>query len=273
MPGRADVSSGGIMNFPRRRLLQLIGAAAAAPALAEFAYALDYPTRPIRFIVPYPPGGATDVAARVIGEYLSRSLGQQVVVENKSGGGSLIGVESAAKSPPDGYTVLVTTDIVTSAPHMFKMSIDPLTALAPVIQLSRQPVVLAAHPSLGVDTLAAFIALAKQNPGMSYATSGIGTQQHIAAEWFASIAGIELAHVPYRGGAPAMNDLVGGHVKIASLGSTPLIPHYKAGALRLLAQSTATRSPSLPEVPTYQEEGIKGLVLEQWIGVFLPAGT
>jgi len=261
------------MNFPRRRLLQLIGAAAAAPALPEIAYALDYPTRPIRFVVPYPPGGATDVAARVIGEYLSRSLGQQVVVENKSGGGSLIGVESAAKSTPDGYTVLVTTDIVTSAPHTFKMSIDPLKALAPVIQLSRQPVVLAAHPSLGVNTLAAFIALAKQHPGMSYATSGIGTQQHIAAEWFASIAGIKLAHVPYRGGAPAMNDLVGGHVKIASLGSTPLIPHYKAGALRLLAQSTATRSPSLPEVPTYQEEGIKGLVLEQWIGVFLPAGT
>src|SRR3989440_3094793 len=213
MPGRADVSSGGIMNFPRRRLLQLIGAAAAAPALAEFAYALDYPTRPIRFIVPYPPGGATDVAARVIGEYLSRVLGQHVVVENKSGGGSLVGIESAAKSTPDGYTVLVTTDIIASAPHTFKMSIDPLKALAPVIQLSHQPVVLTVHPALGVNTLDEFIALAKQQPGLSFATSGVGTQQHIAAEWFTSLAGIKLAHVPYRGGAPALNDLIGGHVR------------------------------------------------------------
>src|SRR5947207_10428090 len=262
MPGRADVISGGIMNFPRRRLLQLIGAAAAASALAEFAYALDYPTRPIRFIVPYPPGGATDVAARVIGEYLSRSLGQQIVVENKSGGGSLIGVESAAKSTPDGYTVLVTTDIVTSAPHIFKMSIDPLKALTPVIQLSHQPVVLAVHPALEVGTLAEFITLAKQQPGLSFATSGIGTQQHVAAEWFAALAGIRLAHVPYRGGAPALNDLIGGHVKIASLGSTPLIPHYKAGTLRLLAQSMVQRAPTLPDVATYQELGFRELVIE-----------
>ena len=223
--------------------------------------------------MPYPPGGATDVAARVVGEYLSRALGQHIVVENKSGGGSLIGVESAAKSTPDGYTVLVTTDIVTSAPHTFKMSIDPLKALAPVIQLSHQPVVLAVHPALGVSTLDEFIALAKQQPGLSFATSGIGTQQHVAAEWFASLAGIKLAHVPYRGGAPALNDLIAGHVKIASLGSTPLIPHHKAGALRLLAQSMAERAPTLPDVPTYRELGFKGLVIEQWIGVFVPAGT
>jgi tripartite-type tricarboxylate transporter receptor subunit TctC len=153
------------------------------------------------------------------------------------------------------------------------MSIDPLKALAPVIQLSHQPVVLAVHPALGVGTLAEFITLAKQQPGLSFATSGIGTQQHVAAEWFAALAGIRLAHVPYRGGAPALNDLIAGHVKIASLGSTPLIPHYKAGTLRLLAQSTAARSPALPDVPTYQEAGIHGLVLDQWVGVFVPAGT
>jgi tripartite-type tricarboxylate transporter receptor subunit TctC len=209
----------------------------------------------------------------VISEYLSRSLGQQIVVENKSGGGSLIGVESAAKSTPDGYTVLVTTDIVTSAPHIFKMSIDPLKALAPVIQLSHQPVVLAVHPALGVGTLAELITLAKQQPGLSFATSGIGTQQHVAAEWFAALAGIRLEHVPYRGGAPALNDLLGGHVKIASLGSTPLIPHYKTGALRLLAQSMARRAPTLPDVATYRELGFKDLIIEQWIGVFVPAGT
>jgi tripartite-type tricarboxylate transporter receptor subunit TctC len=261
------------MRSTRRRFLQFAAVAASAPALPRYASALDYPTRAIRFIVPYPAGGATDAAARVVGEFLSRSFGQQIVVENKSGGGSLIGVESAAASAPDGYMVLVTTDIVASAPHTFKMRIDPLKALMPVVQLSRQPVVLAVHPSLGINTLAEFVALAKQQPGMSFATSGIGTQQHITAEWFASLAGIKLAHVPYRGGAPALNDLIAGHVKIGSLGSTPLIPHHQAGTLKLLAQSTAERAPTLPDVPTFEELGFKGLVLEQWIGVFLPTGT
>jgi tripartite-type tricarboxylate transporter receptor subunit TctC len=261
------------MRSTRRRFLQFAAVAASAPALPRYASALDYPTRAIRFIVPYPAGGATDAAARVVGEFLSRSFGQQIVVENKSGGGSLIGVESAAASAPDGYMVLVTTDIVASAPHTFKMRIDPLKALMPVVQLSRQPVVLAVHPSLGINTLAEFVALAKQQPGMSFATSGIGTQQHITAEWFASLAGIKLAHVPYRGGAPALNDLIAGHVKIGSLGSTPLIAHHQAGTLKLLAQSTAERAPTLPDVPTFEELGFKGLVLEQWIGMFLPAGT
>jgi len=261
------------MKLPRRKFLHLAAGTATVPVASRIASGQTYPTRPVRFIVPYPPGGATDVAARVIGEYLSRSFGQQIAVENKSGGGSLIGIESAAKSTPDGYTVLVTTDIVTSAPHIFKMSIDPLKALAPVIQLSHQPVVLAVHPALGLGTLAEFITLAKQQPGLSFATSGIGTQQHVAAEWFAALAGIRLAHVPYRGGAPALNDLIAGHVKIASLGSTPLIPHYKTGTLRLLAQSAAQRAPTLPDVATYREHGFKELVIEQWIGVFLPAGT
>jgi tripartite-type tricarboxylate transporter receptor subunit TctC len=261
------------MRSTRRRFLQFAAVAASAPALPHYASALDYPTRAVRFIVPYPAGGATDAAARVVGEFLSRSFGQQIVVENKSGGGSLIGVESAAASAPDGYSILVTTDIVASAPHTFKMRIDPLKALMPVVQLSRQPVVLAVHPSLGINTLAEFVALAKQQPGMSFATSGIGTQQHITAEWFASLAGIKLAHVPYRGGAPALNDLIAGHVKIGSLGSTPLIAHHQAGTLKLLAQSTAERAPTLPDVPTFEELGFKGLVLEQWIGVFLPAGT
>ena len=195
------------------------------------------------------------------------------MVENKSGGSGNIGFEFAAKSAPDGYTVLIAPDQVTSAPHVFKVNFDPLKDFVPVIQLSRQPVVLAAHPTLGVSKLAELIALAKQQPGMSYATSGVGSQQHMAAEWFAKIAGIKLEHVPYRGGGQAINDLVAGHVKLASLGSTPLIPHYKAGTLQLLAQSTAARSPSLPDVPTYQEAGIKGLALDQWLGVLVPAGT
>jgi tripartite-type tricarboxylate transporter receptor subunit TctC len=224
-------------------------------------------------VVPYPPGGSTDIAARVLAEYLSRALGQQIVVENKSGAGGVIGVESGAKSAPDGYTVLIAPDFVASAPHIFKMSIDPLKDLVPVVQLSRQPVALAVHPSLGVKSLPELVALAKELPGMSFATSGVGSQQQIVAEWFAKIAGIKLEHVPYRGGGQAINDLVAGHVRLASLGSSPLIPHYKAGTIRVLAQSTEQRSPSLPDVPTYQEAGIKGLVLDQWLGVFVPAGT
>jgi tripartite-type tricarboxylate transporter receptor subunit TctC len=213
------------------------------------------------------------VATRLIGEHLSRSMRQQIVVENKSGANGNIGIETAAKSPADGYTVLVASDAVSSNPHVYKMNIDPLKELTPVIQLSRQPMVLAAHPSLGVASLAELIALAQQQPGLRYATgSGVGAQ-HMVVQWFASIAGIKLEQVPYRGGAPAINDLIAGHVKLGSLGSTPLIPHYRAGTLRLLAQSTQARSPSLPDVPTYQEAGIKGLVLDQWLGVFVPTGT
>ena len=241
-----------------------------ALAIPISSQAQEWPNRPIRFIVPFPAGGSTDVGARVIGDYLSRALGQQIVVENRTGGSGNIGFEAGARSAADGYTVLIAPDQVTSAPHVFKVSFDPLKDLLPVIQLSRQPVVLAVHPKLGVNSVAELVALAKQRPGLSYATSGIGSQQHMTAEWFAQIAGIKLDHVPYRGGAQAINDLVAGHVMIGSLGSTPLIPHYKAGTLKLLAQTTAARSPSLPDVPTYEQAGI---TLDQWLGAFVPAGT
>jgi tripartite-type tricarboxylate transporter receptor subunit TctC len=259
----------------RRSLVKrLLGLAALLPlALPMATAAQEWPSRPIRFIVPFPAGGSTDVAARLIGEHLSRTLGQQIVVENKSGASGVVGGEAAAKSASDGYTILIGTDQVAIWQHLFKLNFDPITDLVPVIQLSRQPVVLAVHPSLGPFSLSELVALAKQRPGMSYATSGVGSQQHIVAQWIAQIAGIKLEHVPYRGGGQAINDLIAGHIKIGSLGSSPLIPHYKAGALRLLAQSTEKRSPSLPEVPTYQEAGIKGLVLDQWLGVFVPAGT
>jgi tripartite-type tricarboxylate transporter receptor subunit TctC len=244
--------------------LRLVVALVALFAASATVMAQDWPSRPVRFIVPFPAGGSTDVGARLVGEYLSRSLRQQIVVENKSGANGNIGIETAAKAPADGYTVLVTTDALSSNPHVYKMNLDPLKEFAPVIQLSRQPIVLAVHPSLGVASLSELIALAKRQPGLRYATgSGVGAQ-HMVAQWFASIAGITLEQVPYRGGAPALNDLIAGHVKLGSLGSTPLIPHHKSGTLRLLAQSTETRSPTLPDVPTYQEAGVNGLVLDQW---------
>src|SRR5262249_12853588 len=195
--------------------------------------AQEWPNRPIRVIVPSPAGGSTDVAARAIGEYLSRALGQQIVVENKSGANGNIGIETTARSTADGYTVLVATDAVSSNPHVYKMNVNPLKELTPVIQLSRQPIVLAVHPSLGVASLSELVALVRQQAGLRYATgSGVGAQ-HMVVQWFASIAGIKLEQVPYRGGAPALNDLIAGHVKLGSLGSEPLIPPYKARTVPL----------------------------------------
>lgn len=253
-----------------RSILFLLASAISTP----MAVAANWPNRPIHFIVPFPAGGSTDVAARLVGDYLSRTLGQQIVVENKSGANGNIGIEYAAKSVPDGYTILIATDAVSSNPHVYKMDFDPLKELVPVVELSHQPIALAAHPSLGVTTLAELTATAKQQPGLRFATgSGVGSLQAMVALWYAKLAGITLEQVPYRGGAPAINDLIAGHVKLGSLGTTPLIPYYKAGALRLLAQSMATRSSSLPDVPTFQEAGMSGLVVDQRIGMFVPIGT
>ena len=243
-------------------------------ATSPTAAAEDWPVRPVHFIVPFPAGGSTDVGARVVAEYLSRTLGQQVVVENKSGANGNLGIEAVARSAPDGYTILIGTDAVSGNPHVYKMSIDPLKDLVPVIQFSRQPIALAAHPSLGVSTLADLTALAKNQPGLRFATgSGIGSLQAMTVLWYAKMAGIVLEQVPYRGGGQAINDLIAGHIKLGSLGTTPLVPHYKAGTLKLLAQSMQTRSSTIPDVPTYQEAGMKGLVVDQWLGVFVPAGT
>ena len=254
------------------RLLILLLAAAAG--VAPRADAADWPNRPVHFIVPFPAAGSTDVAARIIGDFLSRRLGQQVVVENKSGAHGNIGIEYAARAAPDGYTVLIATDAVSSNPHVYKMNIDPLKALAPVIEISHQPIALAAHPSLGVATLAELTAAAKKQPEMPFATgSGVGSLQAMVALWYAKLAGVSLKQVPYRGGGPAINDLIAGHVKLGSLGTTPLIPHYQAGAIKLLAQSMATRSAALPNVPTFREAGFTELMVDQRIGVFVPAGT
>jgi tripartite-type tricarboxylate transporter receptor subunit TctC len=256
-----------------RTLFALVALAAALQS-AEAQTSRDWPNRPVRLIVPFAAGGSTDVAARLIGDYLSRAAGQQFYVENRAGANGVIGMDAAAKSEPDGYTVLVTADAVASNPHVYKVGHDPLKDLVPVIQLSRQPVVLAVHPSLGVNTLDELVTLVKREPGVRYATgSGQGSPQHMIVQWFAKLAGIELEQVAYRGGGAAINDLIAGHVKLGALGSTPLIPHYNAGTLRLLAQTTAVRSRSLPDVPTFEEAGFKGLVLDQWLGVFVPART
>jgi tripartite-type tricarboxylate transporter receptor subunit TctC len=261
------------MDVVRRRLVQGAVAAAALPVLSPAARAQAYPTRPIRFIVPLAPGGGLDFVARLFGEYLSRNIGQQIYIENKLGAGGMIGIETAAKSPPDGYSVLVTNDNVASAPHVLRVNTDYVKDLIPVVQLSQQTLVLAVHSSFEVKSVAEMVAAAKAKPGMGFATSGVGSNQHILGEWFAKEAGIKLDHVPYRGAGQAVNDFIAGHILIGVLGPTALIPHFKTGTLRCLAQSSSKRAESLPDVPTFEEAGFKGMVLDAWYGAFVPSGT
>jgi tripartite-type tricarboxylate transporter receptor subunit TctC len=261
------------MDVVRRRFVQGAVAAAAFPMLSRAARAQAYPTRPIRFVVPLAAGGGLDFVARLFGEYLSRNIGQQIYIENKLGAGGMIGIETAAKSPPDGYSVLVTNDNVASALHVLRVNTDYVKDLVPVVQLSQQTLVLAVHSSFEVKSIAELIAAAKAKPGMGFATSGVGSNQHILGEWFAKEAGIQLDHVPYRGAGQAVNDFIAGHILIGVLGPTALIPHFKTGTLRCLAQSAKKRAESLPDVPTFEEAGFRGMVLDAWYGAFVPSGT
>jgi tripartite-type tricarboxylate transporter receptor subunit TctC len=261
------------MSLIRRQFLSLAGAALAAPAIARPAWSQAYPNRPVRMVVMLAAGGGTDFLARLTGEYVSRSVGQQIVVENRTGAGGTIGIETVLKSPADGYTLLFSNDNIASAPQILKVNGDYNKDLVPVIFIARQPLVWAVHSSLNINTMAEFVAAMKAKPGKGYATSGVGSNQHFLGEWFLKEAGIKLDHVPYRGAGQAVNDLIAAHVPIACLGPTSLMPHFANKTLRFLAQSTETRSPTLPDIPTFQEAGFKGMVLDQWFGVFVPAGT
>jgi tripartite-type tricarboxylate transporter receptor subunit TctC len=259
---------GGLADPLRRMLGSRAAWAQGAPAEGA------WPSRPVRFIVPLAAGGGLDFVARIVGEHMSRELGQQVFVENRTGAGGTIGIDAAIKSAPDGYSILITNDNVASAPHVLKLNVDFLKDLMPVALLGRQPQALAVHPSLAaVNSVADLVALVKARPGMGCATSGVGSNQHVLLEWFARQAGIKLDHVPYRGAGQAINDVLAGHVLVAFLGPTALIPHYKAGTLRLLAQTGERRSRSMPDVPTLQESGFPGLSLESWYAGFAPLGT
>jgi tripartite-type tricarboxylate transporter receptor subunit TctC len=241
----------------------------AAPAIAQ----PKWPDRPVRIIVPLAPGGAIDFVARQCAQVLSQAFGQQVYVENRTGAGGTLGMDVAMKSTPDGYTILITNDNAASAPHILKLSYDYTNVLVPVILIATQPQIFAVHPSLGVSTVAEYVANAKKNPGVGFASSGVGSNQHVVGLWFAKEAGIKLEHVPYRGAGQAVTDLLAGHVKSAFLGPTSMIPHWKAGNLKFLAQTSAKRAPTLPEVPTMEDAGYKGLVLEAWYAAFAPPGT
>jgi tripartite-type tricarboxylate transporter receptor subunit TctC len=252
-------------------MLKLILSAVLAAAAAA-AQAQAWPTKPVRLVVAFAPGGSLDFVTRIVAERLQQDLGQPFVVENRAGANGNVGADYVAKQAPDGYVVLSSADALLSSAHVYKLQFDPLKDLVPVVQFTRQPLVLAVHPSLGVNTVAELIAAAKKSPGLGYATSGAGSGQHMVGEWLARLAGVQLTHVAYKGGGQAITDLVAGQVKIGSLGSTPVMPHHRAGKLKIIAQTTATRAPSLPDVPTYRESGL-AIELDQWLGLLVPAGT
>lgn len=240
------------------------------------AWAQNYPTKPIRLIVPFPPGGTTDVVARLMAQKITDAWGQQVVVDNRPGAGGTIGTELAAKSPPDGYTLLmgsITTHAVNPALYS-KLNFDPVKDFAPVGLIVSSPQLLAVHPSVPAKSAREFIALARKSPGkLNYASAGAGTSPHLTFELFKSVAGVDLVHVPYRGTGPAITELVGGQVQAMITGVVALMPHVKSGRLRGLAVTSAKRVSALPQLPTLQEEGLAGFNVSSWFGFFAPART
>jgi tripartite-type tricarboxylate transporter receptor subunit TctC len=246
-----------------------------AVILALNVQAQNWPHKPVRFVVPFPPGGATDVAARTLAEKLTPVLGQQFVVENRAGGSGVIGAAEVARAVPDGYTVLFAADPVTTL-HLVVKSVpyDVRRDFTAVTQVTTQPLGFAVYESVPARSVQEFVALAKANPGKyAFAHSGTGSGQHLSGELFRMLAGIDITHVPYKGGAPAVQDLVAGQVPAAFLGSTPLIPHHNAGRIRILAFTSKERFPALPGVATLHESGFPGFDTSQWLGLLLPRGT
>ncbi|HKA43449.1 MAG TPA: tripartite tricarboxylate transporter substrate binding protein [Burkholderiales bacterium] len=244
--------------------------------LATPGYAQQYPSRPVRFVVPFAPGGSTDTLARTLGVKLADALGQQVVVDNRSGGNGNIGMEIVAKSPPDGYTIVLGYIAnLAIAPSLYsKLPFDPIRDYEPVTQLASSPNVLTAHPSVPARSLKELIALAKAKPGqVSFASTGVASVGHLTGELLNSLAGMKMTHVPYKGGGQAIIDLLGGHVQAMFSGFTAAMPHIKAGKIRALAVTGATRSPALADVPTIAEQGFPGVEATAWYGVLLPART
>jgi len=262
------------MKLPRRRFLRLAAGAAVLPALSRVVWAQAYPSRPVRLIVSAAPGGPTDILARLMGQWLSERLGQQFVIENRPGAGGNIGTEAVVRAAPDGYTVLmVTTSSAINATLYEKLNFNFIRDIAPVASIIRAPNVMVVHPSFPVKTIPEFIAYAKANPGkISFASAGTGTSLHLAGELFKMMAGVNMVHVPYRGGAPALTDLLGGQVQVMFDPTTSMVEPIRASKLRALAVTTATRSPALPDIPTVGEF-VPGYEVSGWQGIGAPKNT
>ncbi len=247
----------------------------ALPAAAQSKPATDYPNKPVRFVVPFVPGGPTDIQGRMLGEKLSQRLGQQVLVDNRGGAGGNIGMELTAKSPPDGYTIVIAT-VGTWAvnPHLYKMSFDVVKDFAPIIQVSTSPGVLVVHPSLPAKSVKDLIALARARPGqLNYGSSGVGGFGHISGELFAMMTNTKMSHIPYKSSAPSLIDLIAGNIEVLFNNAITTVPHVKANRVRALATTGAQRLAVLPELPTIAEAGLKGYENSSWSAVAAPAGT
>jgi len=262
------------MKLLRRQFLHLAGTVAALPAVSRFAWAQTYPARPVRLIVGFPPGGAADIDARLMGQWLSERLGQPFIIENRPGAGSNIGTEAVVRALPDGHTLLlVTSTNAINATLYNKLNFNFIRDIVPIASIYRAPLVMEVIPSVPVKTVPEFIAYAKANPGkINMASTGIGTPQHVAGELFKSMAGIDMLHVPYRGSAPALTALLGGQTQVMFDTLASSIEQIRAGKLRALAVTAATRLEALPEIPTVAET-VPGYEAVQWQGMGAPKGT
>jgi tripartite-type tricarboxylate transporter receptor subunit TctC len=238
------------------------------------AHGQAYPARPIRLIVPFPPGGGTDILARAIGQKLTESMGQQVVVDNRPGAGGNLGVELTVKAARDGYTILMVSASYAVNASIYKLGFDPMRDLSPITQVATVPFVLVAHPSLPANGVKDLIALARAKPGqLNYASSGTGSAPHLAGALFTLMTSTQIVHVPYKGGAPALNDVLGGQVQLLFSTVIQALPHVKSARLKSIAIAGLKRSPTLPQVPTIDESGVPGYDVTNWFGLLAPAGT
>jgi tripartite-type tricarboxylate transporter receptor subunit TctC len=262
------------MKHSRRRFLHLAAGASALPAVSRIARAQSYPTRPVRMIVPFAPGGTTDIIARLMGQWLSERLGQQLIIENRPGAGSNIGTEAVVRAPADGYTLLmVSITAAVNATLYDNLNFNFIRDIAPLASIMRVPNVMEVNPSVTARTVPEFIAYAKANPGkINMASVGNGSSPHVFGELFKAMTGIDMVHVPYRGGAPALTDLLGGQVQVMFDNVTNSIEYIRAGRLRPLAVTTASRSEALPDIPTIGEF-VPGYEASAWFGVGAPKST
>jgi len=252
----------------------MLKAVATLLALTSMAAAQDYPSKPVRVIIPFPPGGVNDTVGRLVATQLSTRLGKQFIVDNRGGAGGTVGTELAANAPKDGYTLLVVSLAHTVNPWLYKLPYDPIKAFASIAIVASAPNVIVVHPSLPVHSVKELVDMAKRQPGkLQYASAGVGSFMHLGGELFKLAAGVDLLHVPFRGAGPAMIDIVGGHTKVAFATTITAPPFIRDGKLRALGVGAAARSPALPDVPTVSEAGVPGSEVANWIGLVAPAGT